>query len=196
MYRPDWIVHVATGAVSHDLSSGTLVSGLDPGLVYAEGVNSRAVYRHGFAYLPGHGPEPEAKAQLRLELTGRSGGLRLVNAGPKPVMIWSAIAVEKEQGPKGVAVVTEFHAVAECIRQPAADRVKIEPGATLVVVPWRGFSCSGQCNASCRANVYYGPGTFRFVVTTVPDGQRFTSPTFRLSANPPLKVRSNVFGPN
>jgi|HubBroStandDraft_1064217.scaffolds.fasta_scaffold196546_2 hypothetical protein len=127
---------------------------------------------------------PQSAAALRLELTNETGGLRLVNSGAEPLMIRSAIAVEKEEGHDWVTIATEYRAVAQCGRQSSVDPVEIAPGATLTIVPWRGFSCSGQCDAVCRANVYYGPGAFRFIVTTLPGGQRSTSPTFLLPPRP------------
>jgi hypothetical protein len=132
---------------------------------------------------------PQAAPALRLELTNETGGLRLVNSGSEPLMIRSAIAVEKEEGHDWVSIATEYHAVAQCGPQSAVDPVDIAPGATFTVVPWRGFSCSGQCDAVCRANIYYGPGAFiygpgAFIVTTLPGGQRSTSPTFLLPPRP------------
>jgi hypothetical protein len=127
---------------------------------------------------------PQAPPALRLELTKETGGLRLVNSGSEPLMIRSAIAVEKEEGHDWVSIATEYHAVAQCGPRSAVAPVDIAPGATLTVVPWRGFSCSGQCDAVCRANVYYGPGAFRFIVATLPGGQRFTSPKFLLPPRP------------
>ncbi len=37
---------------------------------------------------------------------------------------------------------------------------------TLVPVRWTGFNCSAQCNGTCRANSFEGPGTFRLSVTS------------------------------
>ncbi len=127
------------------------------------------------------------EASLRLEPTARPGGLHIVNSGARPVAIRSAIAVE-QQGPTGwVALTTEFNTVTRCMAADAAqpDRpVEIAAGAALDIVPWQGFSCSGQCTLSCRANIYYGAGPFRFVATTIPDRQRVVSPPFGMPAQP------------
>jgi hypothetical protein len=72
---------------------------------------------------------PQAAPALRLELTKETGGLRLVNSGSEPLMIRSAIAVEKEEGHDWVSIATEYHAVAQCGPQSAVDPVDIAPGA-------------------------------------------------------------------
>lgn len=59
------------------------------------------------------------------------------------------------------------------------------PHATVTLVPWNGFSCSGQCEESCDKNEYLGPGTFRFVVVTCDGKQRFEGPAFELPAKRP-----------
>ncbi len=126
----------------------------------------------------------QAPPELRLELTAHYGGLRIVNPGTAPVEIQAKIAVEAREGGGWTAVLTEFNAVARCERTTPDGPVRIAPAAALTVVPWRGFSCSGQCVAACRANLYYGAGPFRFVVTTAPGGERFVSPVFTMPSQP------------
>jgi hypothetical protein len=126
-------------------------------------------------------------APLRLELTAQPGGLRIVNPGPAPVTIRAALGVEAQQATGWVAITTEFNAIARCTAADESHKdrpVEIAAGATLDIVPWRGFSCSGQCTLTCRANIYYGAGPFRFVATTIRDGQRVVSPSFTMPAQP------------
>jgi hypothetical protein len=136
-----------------------------------------------FTAVANHGMAQEM-ARLRIELTDHPGGLRLVNPASAPITIHAAIEVEKREERGWVPVETEFHAVARCDGRAAPEQVEVAAAATIEVVPWRGFSCSGQCNYVCRGNVYYGPGTFRFVVTTVPTGERLISPAFMLPRRP------------
>jgi hypothetical protein len=126
-------------------------------------------------------------AQLRLELVDPPGGLRLVNPGSTPVTIEATIAVERLWEQAWIPVVTEFHAVSRCNGLNTPAQSEIAPATKLEVVPWQGFSCSGQCNKICDKNVYNGPGTFRFVVTTVPAGERLVSPAFVLPRQPLLR---------
>jgi hypothetical protein len=129
----------------------------------------------------------EPTAQLRLELVDPPGGLRLVNPGSAPVTIEATIAVERLWEQAWIPVVTEFYAVSRCDGLNTPAQLEIAPATKLEVVPWQGFSCSGQCNKICDKNVYKGPGTFRFVVTTVPVGERLVSPAFALPRQPLLR---------
>jgi hypothetical protein len=130
---------------------------------------------------PNHAQAPGA---LRLVLTDPPGGLLIVNGGTAPVAIQMAIVVQKQEIAGWVPVATEFNAVARCDAPGSNMTVEVAPATTLTVRPWRGFSCSGQCNYVCRANVYYGPGVFRFVVTAVPGLNQITSSAFALPAEP------------
>lgn len=66
-------------------------------------------------------------------------------------------------------------------RDTVAPRcVTIAPGKTLRPVPWQGLGCSAQCNATCRANAWEGPGTFRLVVSPCDGGAAVEGPTFEL----------------
>lgn len=121
---------------------------------------------------------------LRLELTEPAGGLRIVNAGPAPVAIHMTIAVQKLEAVGWVPVTTELNAVERCDPPGSATTVTIAPSGALNVRRWRGFSCSGQCNMVCRANIYYGPGKFRFVATAVSPPSLIVSAPFALPAEP------------
>ena len=121
-------------------------------------------------------------AKLLLQATGAPGGLRIINAGAGPATIVRAIAVEAQTGATWRATPAEFNAIARCGDAATAAAVRIESGAVLDIVPWLGFSCSGQCPRPCRANVRYAAGRYRFVVTLLPGGARVTGPEFWLSA--------------
>jgi hypothetical protein len=58
--------------------------------------------------------------------------------------------------------------------------VDLAPGKPLVPVPWSGFDCSAQCNGTCRANAFEGPGTFHLVARACEGGATFTGPDFEL----------------
>jgi hypothetical protein len=119
-------------------------------------------------------------ARLQLVVTGQTGGLRIINRGAASVGLLRAITVQKKERTTWVPITTEFNAVSACAATSTPDKVTIAGGATLTVVPWKGYSCSGQCVAACRANIYYGPGTFRYVVTRSPGMQTDTGPEFTL----------------
>ena len=128
-----------------------------------------------------------AAAPAGLVLAGGAGpgSLILANRGAGQVTIARAIGVERRDATGWTAVHTEFNAVSSC---PMPDRpapapaavVSIPAGGSLKVVPWRGYTCSGQCETACMANLYLGPGTFRFVATMLPARARVTGPGFAL----------------
>lgn len=111
------------------------------------------------------------------------GALTIANAGSGLIAIERTIAVEAGGPGNWAAIVTEMAAVERCEAPAKTEPVVLRAGEKLTVVPWRGFSCSGQCNAVCRANVYYGAGPFRFVVRTA--GGSVTSGPFAMPAEPP-----------
>ena len=55
-----------------------------------------------------------------------------------------------------------FRLVSAC-DAPAADCTTLST-TPLLPVPWKGYSCSSQCNGNCDKNIWEGPGTFRVVV--------------------------------
>ena len=140
------------------------------------------------ALIVGLGAAVASSLPLGVSLSsGRTiGSLRIANAGPGAVTITRAVAVEARVGSRWERVNTEMNAVPMCAASsPALDQVRIASGGKLDAVPWRGFSCSGQCQSICRANIYYGGGPFRFVVTTIaPVASQVTGPAFSMPPRP------------
>ena len=142
-----------------------------------------------------------APTGLRLEGGGKPGSLVIVNRSPAPLTIARAIVVERRDGSGWTSMRTEFNAVAACewANPPAralppvpARTVSIPPARSLHIARWLGYSCSSQCVTSCAANVYLGPGTFRFRVTMLPGGARATSPAFTLPPERPGDMTRNL----
>jgi hypothetical protein len=121
-------------------------------------------------------------AKLSLTTSGAPGSLVITNHGSAEIQLIRAIKIEHKTGDRWQPVEAEFKLVADCAEVPAkADKcVRLASQASLTVVPWTGFSCSGQCNRSCRANVKYPAGRYRFVVASCSDGVAHTSDPFEL----------------
>lgn len=88
--------------------------------------------------------------------------------------------IEKLTGQGWESVFDQFWLVEDCgvvARLPAC--VTLGPGAVLRPVAWNGYSCSGQCERSCKKNVDRLPGTFRLVVTLC-NGEELTSAPFSM----------------
>lgn len=151
-----------------------------------------AVATIGTAIGTAHGQDEErAGESVILLVAAEPGSLSIINRGSAPVAIARAIAVERSQGGVWRRVDTEFNAVSQCpsaTRRSDAGPVRLARGQRIDVVPWRGFSCSGQCNKICRRNIYWGPGDFRHVVTRLAGGRRVVGPVFRMPSRPPARV--------
>lgn len=86
---------------------------------------------------------------------------------------WQALALDLGTG---------YRLVEECPRHEAQldTCVDLAAGGALVPVRWSGMGCSAQCNGTCRANPFEGPGTFRLVVRSCDgaevDGRPFDLP--------------------
>ena len=57
-----------------------------------------------------------------------------------------------------------YRLVEKCTESPLPTCVELSASRPLHPVAFQGFDCSAQCNGSCRANRWVGPGTFRLVV--------------------------------
>lgn len=64
--------------------------------------------------------------------------------------------------------------------EPVVATVAIPAGASLTALPWTGRHCASQCTESCRAEMQYPAGQYRYVVKTA-DGVELRSPAFTLS---------------
>ena len=110
-------------------------------------------------------------------------GLLISNQMDYSFTIKRGILVER-QVPSGWKLYRIIQAVSTCekfdYRFSENETVRIDPHGTLAVVPWDGWACKGQCLAACQQNVPPMPGTYRFIVVTVPGGRRVTSPTFSI----------------
>ena len=122
----------------------------------------------------------DAGPSVRLRAATAPSGLVIENPTDHAQLIERTIRVDKWIGGVWTPLGTEMKAIASCTANRADGPVRLEPRASLSVVPWRGASCSGQCTRACRGNITYPPGRFRFVVTTVPQNAQTIGPAFQL----------------
>ena len=136
-----------------------------------------------------------------------SGAPSSVPAKPSPIVITNLASGEfqiEALQPVGVALVATlerrsddggwapiegldlgkgYRLVETCADTAAPSCVSLASGKALFPVPWQGFSCSSQCNGTCRANVWEGEGTFRLVVRSCDGATQTTGPAFALPAS-------------
>ena len=108
------------------------------------------------------------------------GAFEVENLGPDIDLAWT-VALERETNGKWTEEVTDLTLIEHCGQAPPANGcVRLAHGAKLRPVRWNGLTCGSQCPANCRANLFLGPGRFRFVVSQCDGKQRFTGPAFEM----------------
>ena len=107
------------------------------------------------------------------------------NTGSAPVELRRKVLVERKEGASWLETAAEVYLIASCAEKDLHSPLHLGPGDELVMAPWNGWGCDGQCPRPCRANYYLGPGAFRFVVFTADGKKRFDGPEFALGAEDP-----------
>jgi hypothetical protein len=109
------------------------------------------------------------------------GSFSVTNTG-EDIALRRHVLVEKKDPASGKWEQTDadVRLIASCDEPESGDTRILKRGETLVVKSWNGWSCDGQCPRPCRANIYLGPGEFRFVVLSADGKQRFEGPSFHL----------------
>ena len=125
---------------------------------------------------------------ILLQLGPGAGRLTVVNLTGIPQRLRTAVIVEQRGPPGWAAVVTEMNLVAGCdprgVASDTAACTVLGPQQSLAVPPWLGWSCNGQCQLHCRANIYWGGGPFRFAVLPCDGPARFVSAAFHMPSLP------------
>ncbi len=109
---------------------------------------------------------------LAIAITDFGGGrFQITNTSGEPIRVKTRASIERSMrdGTTTWAAIDDridlgsgYKLLERC--GPSDACVEIAPGATLTPVRWTGMGCSGQCNFTCRANSYEGPGLFRLTV--------------------------------
>lgn len=109
------------------------------------------------------------------------GAASVTNQGPD-VALRRNVVVEKRVGTSWTAAVADVRLITNCDDVGTSPTRVLHRGETLTLKTWNGWSCDGQCARSCRANVYLGPGEFRFVVVPANGEPRSAGAGFVLGA--------------
>jgi len=124
-------------------------------------------------------PPPEEKTMVVRNLA-LPGAFEVENLGPDIDLAW-AVSLERETKGAWTAEVTDLTLIEHCGQAlPTAGCLRLAHGAKLHPVRWNGLSCGSQCPANCRANVFLGPGRFRFVVSQCDGKRTFPGPAFEM----------------
>lgn len=130
------------------------------------------------AALDGAAPYPPPRGNVEVRLLGKPGAFQIANMGDE-IDLSRDVIVERN-GDGGTAVTLQL--IDTCGAPDAGACVSIPARGTFTPVAWTGTSCDSQCPRPCRANVYLGPGTFRFVVKSCDGRRHWESAWFSLPA--------------
>jgi hypothetical protein len=111
------------------------------------------------------------------------GGFRVTNKGEIPLSLDREVTVEIWDKAKWNEIKGIVKLIDGCNPQPKGC-LRLMPGSSFGPLSWTGMSCGAQCGEACRANEYYGPGKFRYVLKDCDGKERWTGPEFELPKVP------------
>ena len=114
-----------------------------------------------------HADSVKQEETLVLRNLARSGDLEIENRGPA-INLSGQLIVQQLDGTTWRDNAIDLLLLETCTFTIEPGCKTLEHGATLRPAHWNGMSCAGQCPQGCRANIFLGPGQFRFVFT-LPD---------------------------
>ncbi len=109
------------------------------------------------------------------------GSFEVENQGPDIELAWT-VTVQRYVDGQWTDTVTDLALAEACGQAPGSGCVRLAHSTKIRPKPWNGLTCGSQCPAACRANVYAGPGRFRFVVSSCDRRKKFTGPAFEMPA--------------
>jgi hypothetical protein len=118
----------------------------------------------------------------------KSGSFEVENEG-LAISLYSQVVVQRWNEDRWHDVASDLVLSETCKWNPKPECTPLAKGGKIHPMPWNGMSCSGQCFLGCRANIFLGPGTFRFVVSTCDRKTRFYGPAFKLSGDDPMEPK-------
>jgi len=118
---------------------------------------------------------------LLLKTGVKPGSLTVRNESDLSVEVERALGIEMKSNDRWTPIAADFELISNCAQaRQESQHIRIPAKTSISVVAWTGFSCSGQCAGPCRANVAYGPGTYRFVATLTAGNEHIYSDPFEL----------------
>jgi hypothetical protein len=124
---------------------------------------------------------PPDRASIAVRNLSAPGAFEVENQGPD-IELSGAVTIQRYVKGEWDDAVTDLTLIEKCGEGPRRGCVSLSRGATLHPVRWNGLTCGTQCAATCRANLFLGPGRFRFVVSSCDGKRKFTGPAFEMPA--------------
>lgn len=127
----------------------------------------------------------EAEGSVILHNLSAPGSFAVENRG-SDITLARPVIVQREQAGRWTDETTDL-ALLESCGQAGGACLTLPAGAKLNPLPWNGLVCASQCAQGCRANIYLGPGRFRFVLSSCDGRRQFHGPPFDLPPYDPKK---------
>jgi hypothetical protein len=112
------------------------------------------------------------------------GAFEIENTGEEIDLAWPVGVQQQTAAGWEDRVVQDLRLIESCEPPPGTPCRRLSKGGKIRPIPWPGFSHTGQCEKSARANLYLGPGTFRFVVASCDGAHKFYGEPFVLGDAP------------
>lgn len=129
---------------------------------------------------PSAHPETGTTPAVAVQNLQPPGSFSVTNNGPEIALLRRVLVERQAANGQWESTDADVRLIASCDEADEGDVRVLKQGETLVVKSWDGWSCDGQCPRPCRANIYLGPGEFRFVVLTPDRASRFEGASFHL----------------
>jgi len=107
------------------------------------------------------------------------GAFEVENRGPD-IELASAVTIQRNLKGEWIDQVTDLTLVEKCGQTASGGCSPLSQGAKIRPVRWNGLTCGSQCAATCRANLYLGPGRFRFVLSSCDRKRKFPGAAFEM----------------
>ncbi len=125
---------------------------------------------------------PPNEVSVVVRNLSQPGAFEVENTGDDIALSW-AVTIQRQRNGQWSDEVTDLTLIEKCGQTPPAHCVSLAHGGKLRPVPWNGLTCGSQCPAPCRANLYLGPGRFRFVVSSCDGELKYAGPGFDMPAH-------------
>jgi hypothetical protein len=125
---------------------------------------------------------PPDESSVVVRNLSQPGAFEIENRGADIQLAWP-VTIQRYAKGQWTDEVADVTVADKCGQKPQGGCVPLPHGAKLRPVRWNGLNCGSQCAATCRANVYLGPGRFRFVVSACDGKRKFPGPAFEMPAS-------------
>ena len=124
-------------------------------------------------------PKVRTDRQTTIVVTASGNGhFQVENRGTGAVSLSSIVSVERKHGNAWLPTNVRYVGLTERCGEKVPPCMELPSGKTLKPVPWNGYTCSGQCQRTCRSNHPVAPGIYRIIVSSCGGQEQYASEGF------------------